>query len=102
MREEEVGYQMAYSKTELRRLIQLYPGKEVKKGLQNLYMKVEKQLCEEAGLLQVVWRGMQEDFIKQYMDIQKLIIKCYPGSPITLEFTIEELLVYFSDIAQSH
>lgn len=53
VREEEVSYQLAFSKQELRKVIKEYPGKEVKKGLDNLYKKVDKHLCEEESLLQV-------------------------------------------------
>ena len=45
---------------------------------------------------------MQDDFLKQYKHFEQLIAKCYPGAGITLEFTINNLLAYFSDIAQSH
>jgi len=44
---------MAYSKPELRKVIREYPAREVKKGLDSLYRKVEKHLCEEENLLQV-------------------------------------------------
>lgn len=53
MKESEVSYQMAFSKQELRRVVKEYPAREVKKGLENLYRKVEKHLCEEENLLQV-------------------------------------------------
>lgn len=53
VREEEVSYQLAFNKQELRKVIKEYPGKEVKKGLENLYRKVDKHLCEEESLLQV-------------------------------------------------
>lgn len=49
----EISYQMAFSKQELRKVIALYPHREVKKGLDSLYKKVEKHLCEEENLLQV-------------------------------------------------
>lgn len=54
VREEEVSYHLAFNKQELRKVIKEYPGKEVKKGLDNLYKKVDKHLCEEESLLQVV------------------------------------------------
>lgn len=53
VKESEISYQMAYSKQELRKVIREYPAREVKKGLDNLYRKVEKHLCEEENLLQV-------------------------------------------------
>ncbi|CAG5118242.1 unnamed protein product [Candidula unifasciata] len=99
---EEVGYQLAFSKQELRKLIKEYPGKEVKKTLEHLNKKVEKQLCEEENLIQVVWHEMQNLFINQYKYYDSLMTKCYPDSNITLEFTMDNVLQYFSDIAQSH
>lgn len=53
VKESEISYQMAFSKQELRRVVKEYPAREVKKGLENLYRKVEKHLCEEENLLQV-------------------------------------------------
>lgn len=98
----EVSYQLAFSKQELRKVISQYPGSAVKRGLEMLYKKVEKHLCEESNLLQVVWRAMQEEFIRQYKMLEDLIQQCYPGSMIALEFTIEDILQFFSDIARSH
>ncbi|XP_055491858.1 exocyst complex component 1 isoform X1 [Leucoraja erinacea] len=102
IREEEVSYQLAFNKQELRKVIKEYPGKEVKKGLDNLYRKVDKHLCEEENLLQVMWHSMQDEFIRQYKHFEGLIGRCYPGSGITMEFTIQDILEYFSSIAQSH
>ncbi|XP_077440992.1 exocyst complex component 1 isoform X4 [Vanacampus margaritifer] len=102
IREEEVSYQLAFNKQELRKVIKEYPGKEVKKGLDNLYKKVDKHLCEEESLLQVVWHSTQDEFIRQYKHFEDLIGRCYPGSGITMEFTIRDMLEYFSSIAQSH
>ena len=81
IKESEIGYQLAYSKQELRKVNKLvfcliknsinicfqviaaYPAKEVKKGLESLYKKVERHLCDEENLVQVsyhlVFRGLQ-------------------------------------------
>merc|ERR1719210_3122546 len=96
VKESEIGYQLAYSKQELRKVINMYPGKEVKKGLERLYKKVEKHLCEEEGLVQVVWRAMQEEFIQQYKCIEDLIQRCYPGAQISLDFDMQSIHEYFS------
>ena len=45
---------------------------------------------------------MQEKFIQQYKYFDELINRCYPGSMINLDFSIDSLLTFFSDIAQSH
>lgn len=59
VRPEEVSYEQQFSRMELKRAVSAYPAKEVKKGLENLYRKVEKHLSENSPLLQVVWRQMQ-------------------------------------------
>ncbi|XP_055534172.1 exocyst complex component 1 [Wyeomyia smithii] len=102
VKETEISYQMAYSKQELRKVIAQYPAREVKKGLEQLYKKVEKHLCEEENLLQVVWRAMQEEFIAQYNSLELWIQRCYAGAMITLDFTIKDILDFFSEIARSH
>ena len=53
VKESEISYQMAFSKEQLRKVINAYPSREVKKGLENLYRKVEKHLSEDENLLQV-------------------------------------------------
>jgi len=102
VKETEISYQMAFSKQELRKVISQYPAREVKKGLENLYKKVDKHLCEEENLLQVVWHAMQEEFIAQYNYLEERIQKCYAGAMINLEFNIQDILNFFSDIARSH
>lgn len=55
IKEEEVHFQLAYSKQELRKVIEKYPGREVRKALEMLYRKINRQLSEE-NLLQVMIR----------------------------------------------
>ena len=102
VKEAEISFQHQFSKQELRRVLSLYPGREVRAGLERLYKKVEKHLSEEENLLQVVWRAMQEEFIRQYKYIEDLLQRCYPGAQISLDFAMSEILEYFSDIAMNH
>ncbi|CAG2165014.1 unnamed protein product [Oppiella nova] len=100
---EEIGYQLAFSKQELRKIIKDCNLKEVKKGLEEMYRKVEKHACEpDTNLIQVIWRSMQGEFITQYKTIQEMIERCYPDANITLSFTIDDVLNVFSEIAQTH
>ncbi|CAM2120234.1 unnamed protein product [Caretta caretta] len=101
VKEEEVSFQLAYSKQELRKVIEKYPGKEVKRALDTLYRKIYKYLSPEENLLPVVWRAMEQEFIQQYREFEHLIQRCYPGSGITMDFTMEDLLNYFITITQS-
>ncbi|XP_047531361.1 exocyst complex component 1 [Vanessa atalanta] len=102
VREDEVCYRAAFSKHELRRLLALYPAHEVRKSLHRLYRTVEKHLSEEGGLLQVVWRAMQEEFIAQHVALQARIAACYPGAGLTLPLSTQDILDAFSDIAREH
>ncbi|NWH60784.1 EXOC1 protein, partial [Geococcyx californianus] len=98
VKEEEVSFQLAYSKQELRKVIEKYPGKEVKRALETLYRKIHKYLSPEENLLPVVWHAMEQEFIRQYQEFEDLIQRCYAGSGIAMDFTMEDLLSYFNSI----
>ncbi|XP_052749985.1 exocyst complex component 1 isoform X2 [Galleria mellonella] len=102
VREDEVCYRAAFSKHELRRLLAMYPEHEVRKSLHRLYRTVEKHLSEEGGLLQVVWRAMQEEFLAQHLALQARIAACYPGAGLALPLSTQDILDAFSDIAREH
>ncbi|CAB3246747.1 unnamed protein product [Arctia plantaginis] len=102
VREDEVCYRAAFSKHELRRVLAMYPAHEVRKSLHRLYRTVEKHLSEEGGLLQVVWRAMQEEFIAQHVALQARIASCYPAAGLSLPLTTQHILDAFSDIAREH
>jgi len=74
----------------------------VKRGLEKLYRKVEKDICEEEGMLQVVWVNIQNAFIKQYKHFTSLINHCYPDSNINFEFSLEDVEEFFSTSQHSH
>ncbi|XP_063826526.1 exocyst complex component 1 [Ostrinia nubilalis] len=102
VREDEVCYRAAFSKHELRRLLAMYPAPEVRKSLHRLYRTVEKHLSEEGGLLQVVWRAMQEEFLAQHLALQSRIATCYAGAGLAMPLTTQDILDAFSDIAREH
>ncbi|KAL5964911.1 Exocyst complex component 1 [Taenia solium] len=101
VRPDAICYQFAFQKHMLQKIIKEYPGKEVKKGLDNLRKKVEKNLSEEANLFPVVWRSIQSEVTKQCMFYEELIRKCYSDSGLALDFTIDDLQKYFSEIASA-
>ncbi|NXB56963.1 EXOC1 protein, partial [Struthidea cinerea] len=102
VKEEEVSFQLAYSKQELRKVIEKYPGKEVKRALETLYRKINKHLSPEENLLPVVWQAMEQELIRQYQEFEELIQCCYVGSGIALDFTMKDLLSYFNSITVSN
>jgi len=99
---EDISYQLDLSANNLREIIKEFPAKEVKKGLETLYSKVEKHLAERSSLLEVVWRDMSHEFIRQYKNYENLIRTCYPGHKITFEFTEADICEFFQVIAQMH
>ncbi|XP_069505039.1 exocyst complex component 1-like [Ambystoma mexicanum] len=102
VKEEDVSFQLAYSKQELRKMIAKYPGKEVKRSLELLYRKILKYLSPEENLMPVVWRAMEQEFLRQYLEFEDLIRRCYKGSEITMNFSVEDLLNYFSSITKAN
>ncbi|NXU45379.1 EXOC1 protein, partial [Drymodes brunneopygia] len=102
VKEEEVSFQLAYSKQELHKVIEKHPGREVQRALETLYRKIHKYLSPEENLLPVVWKAMEQEFIRQYQEFEELIQRCYAGAGIALDFTTEDLLSYFSSIPTSN
>ncbi|KAJ3120611.1 hypothetical protein HK098_004457 [Nowakowskiella sp. JEL0407] len=112
---EEICYHLQYSKAMLRDVVKKHPAKEIKKALEQLYKRVEKHYPEPdansnsptnvyggGGLLQVVWRGIQEELTRQFRRYEEIILDCYPDSGVRIEVTIEELLSFFSELARNH
>jgi hypothetical protein len=95
---DEVGFRLDYSKTELKKCIKEYPGKEVKKGLEKLFRRVEREVSEE--VLEVVWGDMQGCFMQQVARFNQLIQQCYSGAGIALEFNEGDVAEYFRSIAE--
>ncbi|NXI55400.1 EXOC1 protein, partial [Chloroceryle aenea] len=95
---EDVSFQLAYSKQELRKVIEKYPGKEVKRALETLYKKMHSSLSPEENLLPVVWHTVEQELIRQYQEFEGLIQRCYAGSGIAMDFTMLDLLSYFNSI----
>ncbi|ORX62016.1 hypothetical protein DM01DRAFT_1315340 [Hesseltinella vesiculosa] len=89
---EEVAFHVNYNKTQLRRVLSGYPPREIHKAMEQLYKRVDKHFSEEEGLLQVIWRGIQEDLIRQHERMERLINRCYPDAGVHLEFKIQDLL----------
>ena len=86
----------------------------MKRGLEKLYRRVEKEVSEEMLQVsppsppshphtvtpsQVVWGHMQEAFMEQCRKFQTLIKQCYHDGSVNLEFTLADLADYFASIS---
>ncbi|XP_023667304.2 exocyst complex component 1-like [Paramormyrops kingsleyae] len=100
VQEEEVGFQLAYSKQELRRVAERYTGREVRRILEASHRRLSRELADSPRLLQEVWSAMKTAFLEKYREAESLINKCYPGAGISLDFTEQDLLEYFSTISR--
>ena len=70
VREEEIGYRLAFSKQELRKVIKDCNLKDIKKGLEDMYKRVEKHVSDpDSTLIQVcvpsIW-NMSDNFFFIY------------------------------------
>lgn len=99
---KDVLYEPQFSRSELRRVINTHPAKEVKRGLVELFKKIEKHLSPQSPLLEVVWRNMQDELLKQIKRWNELIRDYYPSGPELDQVTIDDILRFFSEIAQQH
>lgn len=97
----EIAVDPAYSKEAVKSAVAHYSGKKVEKILANLYKRLRDQLGD-TGLLQVVWRSIQDELSRAFESYQSLIDRCYPRSGITLEFTMNDLRAYLSNVAKDH
>ncbi|KAI9595869.1 exocyst complex component Sec3-domain-containing protein [Syncephalis fuscata] len=99
---QEIGFHVSYNKAQLKKVINQYPWKEVKRSIDSLYKRVNKHFSDEDGLLQVVWHGIQEEFIRDHGRFTDLLQKCYSDTGLSLEFDINNLLDTFSELAQGN
>ncbi|XP_061090610.1 exocyst complex component 1-like [Conger conger] len=95
VREEEVCFQLAYSKQELRRLTALHSGQEVQRTLEVLHKKTGRELSEAPALLQVVWTAIQQDLEAQYRRFESIVGRCYPGVGVSLESSRQDVQEFF-------
>ncbi|PKU35624.1 exocyst complex component 1-like [Limosa lapponica baueri] len=63
---------------------------------------VIKYLGQPLEKLNVVWHAMEQEFIRQYQEFEDLIQRCYTGSGIAMDFSMEDLLSYFNSITLSN
>ena len=97
--DKDVGYQTSLSLQELKKCIAAYPAKEVKRGLEKIFRKVDQHLCAEENLTVVVRRSVHEEFIRLYNAFEGLIARCYADAGVHLEFTLDELMRIFDSIS---
>ncbi|RKP02523.1 hypothetical protein CXG81DRAFT_10685 [Caulochytrium protostelioides] len=94
---EEIAFYMQYNKSQLRDVLHKHTARDVRKGLETMYKKIQKHFTEEESLLQVLWHGVLEALLKQVQLFTSLIALCYPGSKIELEFTAQDILNFMSE-----
>ncbi|KXS17867.1 hypothetical protein M427DRAFT_54115 [Gonapodya prolifera JEL478] len=110
---EEVSFHIQFNKNALKEVLRKQSAKEMKRNLEQLYKRVDKHFQEgenssavnsqssSGSLLQVVWRDIQEEFIKLLNRYEDLISRCWPKSGLKLEFSVKDMLDWFSEIARS-
>jgi hypothetical protein len=97
---EEVAFHASYNKASAKRILQAYPVREVRKNLELVWTRVEKHFSEDREVRRVVWRAVQEYFIKVSTNFAEAIQKIYPGTDVQLGYTVADAMACFSEIGQ--
>lgn len=71
VREEEISYQLAFSKQELRKVIKDCNLKDIKRGLEDMYRKVEKHISDPSNTL------IQVTFVQFMIFVDNFLTVCF-------------------------
>lgn len=100
-REDEVRFAAAHSRHELRRALAQPDRAELARRLRALYAAAERELGA-AGLLQVAWRTLQHELLRQHGELDARLHACYPAAGVALPVSTADILDVFSEIARQH
>ena len=97
---EEIGFHTSFNKANAKKVTSLYPAKEIRRNLELLYVRVQKHFGADSSLVQVIWRAVQEQFLRESTMMTEAILKIYPNSDIQLSYSVNDALSYFTEIAK--
>lgn len=63
-------------------------------------MRVEKHFVDDKALQQVVWRVVQDEFLKNSIEFSNSIQKVYPGTDVQLAYSVADAMACFSEAAR--
>ncbi|PJF17479.1 Exocyst complex, component Exoc1 domain-containing protein [Paramicrosporidium saccamoebae] len=96
---EEVAFHASYSKASAKRVLTAYPVREVRKNLELVWVRVEKHFGDDKTVRQVVWRAIQDYFVKDSTQFAEAIQKVYPGTDVQLCYSVADAMACFSEIS---
>lgn len=96
---QEVGYHLDYNKQALKKVLSLYPSKEIWKQLSLLYKRVDKHfpVTPTGSLIDVVWDGIKNEVLEMHQKYEHYIRDCYNDSKLGLSVSLKDLKWGFSD-----
>lgn len=97
---EEVAFHASYNKASAKRVLQAFPIREVRKNLEMVHVRVQKHFSEDKALQQVVWRSLQDEFLKDSSVFAEWIQKVYPGTDVQLGYSVADAMACFGEIAK--
>lgn len=95
---EDIAFQPSYNKVQAKKTLALYPAKEIKKTVEQLYKKVEKHFSDNESLSKVVWRHMQDELMAKHAQYSDIVQRCYTDPEVVLQFTTQDILNSFSEM----
>ena len=96
----EVAFNALYNKASAKRVLQTYPVKEVRKSLEMVFARVQKHFADDKQLQQVVWRAVQDEFVRDSTAFADYIARVYPGTDLQLGYSVADAMACFADIAR--
>ena len=98
---EEVAFTSTYSKATVKKVIQSFPLKEVKKGIDALQQRVIKHFYPHQNLTEIVWNAVKNDFLSRERTLKDNLGKVFPGAvDVKPVISIEEVENYFTELSK--
>ena len=95
---EEIIYQSAYSKQSAKKVLSQLGSKDVKKSLEAVHKRLLKQFADESGgLIQVLWRNIQEAYLKKFDSICSTVEMVYKNETL-ISISKADILNIFTEI----
>lgn len=99
----EVARRPAYSRSSLRRALSSTGAKDLRKGIDTLYKRVDKHFgsaenpsAEHALMIRTVWKACEVEVLRMHDSWRSMISRCYPDdNKSSLEFSKEDVTADF-------
>ncbi|KAG8991792.1 hypothetical protein FRB90_001230, partial [Tulasnella sp. 427] len=100
----EVLANNAYSRSALKRVLKDFDAKDIRKGIEALFKRLEKHFDEEGEMVSsstskviagtvmaAVWQACEEEVVRETQRYSKIISQCYGDSGLSLDYSVADV-----------